>query len=65
MLDMESKSEAKLEPKSIVISKTLASSRKRTRPANITTDLDSDFLKQDFTIVRRYKNRANQLGQTI
>jgi len=56
---MESKSKAKPKPKSIVISKTLASSWKRARSASITTDSDSNFLKQGFTIIKRYKNRAS------
>jgi len=65
MFNMKSKPEAKPKPKSITISKVLANSWKRARLASITIDLDSDFLKQGFTIVRRCKSRASQLGRTI
>jgi len=65
MPNIESKSETEPEPKPTATSKTLTSSQKRARPASITTNSDSNFLKQGFTIVKRHKNRASQLGQTI
>ena len=64
MPDMESKPEAKSEPKSATISKALASFWKRARLASIIIDSDSDFLEQGFIIVRRCKNRASQPGRT-
>jgi len=57
MPDQEPESETGLEP--VASPKILACPQKRARPVSATTDSDSDFWDQGFTVVRRHKGRAS------